>query len=84
MPFLYDLRFQDAEALVRVWRHQVRLEKLLTAGPSDSFPRCIEGRGPPPLEQLSGPVEFAHPAELLTPRYVLFSSAIQTPILLGV
>ena len=69
--FVYDLRFQDAQALVPVWRHQVRLEKITTAEPSDSFPRCTEGRGSPPLEQVSGPVELAHLADLFTPRYIV-------------
>jgi hypothetical protein len=69
--FLYDVRFQDARALMPVWRHQVRQEKIITAGPSDSFPRCIEGRGSPPLEQVSGPVELAYLAELFTPRSVV-------------
>ncbi|MDH5498850.1 MAG: plasmid pRiA4b ORF-3 family protein [Nitrospira sp.] len=66
--FLYDVRFRDAQALMPVWQHQVGLETILTAGPSDSFTRCIEGRGSPPLEQASGPVELALLAELLTPR----------------
>ena len=69
--FLYDLRFQDAQALIPVWRHQVRLEKMTTAEPSDSFPRCTEGRGSPPLEQVSNPVELAHLADLFTPRYIV-------------
>ena len=54
-----------------VWRHQVRLEKITTAEPSDSFPRCTEGRGSPPLEQVSNPVELAHLADLFTPRYIV-------------
>lgn len=54
-----------------VWRHQVRLEKITTAEPSDSFPRCTGGRGSPPLEQVSNPVELAHLADLFTPRYIV-------------
>ncbi len=68
---LYDVCFQDAQALVSVWRHQVRLEKILTAGPSEFFPECIDGRGSPPLEQVSGPIELTHLAELFTPHYVV-------------
>ncbi|MDH4085755.1 MAG: plasmid pRiA4b ORF-3 family protein [Nitrospira sp.] len=37
--FLYDVRFRDAQALMPVWRHQVGLETILAAGPSDSFIR---------------------------------------------
>lgn len=45
--------------------HQIRLEKILTAAPSDSFPRCIEGRGSPHSSRCP-PVELAHLAALLT------------------
>ena len=69
--FLYDLRFQDGQALIPVWRHQVRLEKIVTAEPTDSFPRCTEGRGCPPVDQVSNPVELAHLTDLFTPRYIV-------------
>ena len=69
--FLYELCFQDAQALMPVWRNQVRLEKITTAEPTDSFPRCTEGRGSPPLDQVSNPVELAHLADLFTPRYIV-------------
>jgi hypothetical protein len=69
--FVYDLRFQDAQALMPVWRHQIRLEKITTAELADSFPHCTEGRGSPPLDQVSNPLELAHLADLFTPRYIL-------------
>ena len=72
--FLYDLheqRFQGARAPMPVWRHQVRLEKIATSEPSDSFLRCTEGRGSPPLDQVSNTVELAHLVDLFTPRYIV-------------
>jgi len=69
--FLYDLRFQDGQALNPVWRHQVRLEKIITAELTDSFPRCTEGRGCPPVDQVANPVELAHLTDLFTPRYIV-------------
>jgi hypothetical protein len=69
--FLYDLRFQDGQTLIPVWRHQVRLEKIVTAEPTHSFPRCTGGRGCPPVDQVSNPVELAHLADLFTPRYIV-------------
>lgn len=48
---LYDVPFQDGQALMPVWRHQVRLEKIITARPSNIFPRLIEGRGSRPLSR---------------------------------
>ena len=69
--FLYDLRFHDASLLTPVWRHQVRLEKILPAEPAAAYPRCTEGKGSPPLDQVSNPVELADLAELFTPRYIV-------------
>src|SRR4030095_1132057 len=54
--FLYDLRFQDPQALIPVWRHQIRLEKMTTAESGGFFPRCTEGRGSTPPDQVSNPV----------------------------
>jgi hypothetical protein len=67
--FFYDLRFQDGQD--PVWRQQIRLEKIVEAEREDSFPRCTEGRGSPPLDQVSNPAELADLSELFTPRYIV-------------
>jgi hypothetical protein len=41
--FLYDLRFLNASHHTPVWRHQVRLEKIVPAEPAAAYPRCTEG-----------------------------------------
>ena len=46
-----------------------------TLDPSDSFPRCTEGRGSPPLDQVSNPVELADLSDLFTPRYIVYRLA---------
>jgi len=67
--FFYDLRFQDGQTLA--WRHQIRLEKIVEAEGAVSFPRCTEGRGSPPLDQVSNPAELADLSELFTARYIV-------------
>ena len=67
--FSYDFHFVDRQP--PVWRHQIRLEKIVEAEGADSFPRCTAGRGGPPLEQVSNPAELADLSELFTPTYIV-------------
>ena len=57
----YDVRFQDAQTLPLMWRHQVKLEQNLTARLSDSFPRCIAEI---PLHSTRCPVPLSSPIAL--------------------
>ena len=53
------------------WRLEIRLEKGVPAEQGDLCPRCIAGRGSPPLDQVSSPQELAEFADLFTPRYMV-------------
>ena len=67
--FVYD--FHCHEAQPPAWRLEIRLEKVVPAEQGDLFPRCIAGRGSPPLDQVSSPRELADFADLFTPRYMV-------------
>ena len=67
--FFYDYRFHDPHT--PVWRHQLRLEKILVAD-RDAYPTCLGGVGSPPLEDTRSPRELADLAELFTPQFVLY------------
>ena len=66
--FFYDYRFHDAHT--PVWRHQLRLERILAAD-RDAYPTCLGGVGSPPLEDTHSPRELADLVELFTPQFVL-------------
>ena len=66
--FFYHYRFHDPHT--PVWRHQLRLEKILVAD-HDAYPTCLGGVGSPPLEDTHSPRELTELAELFTPQFVL-------------
>ena len=66
--FFYDYRFHDSHT--PVWRHQLRLEKILVADRA-GYPTCLGGVGSPPLENTHSPRELTDLAELFTPQFVL-------------
>jgi len=66
--FFYHYRFHDPHT--PVWRHQLRLEKILVAD-RDAYPTCLGGVGSPPLEDTHSPRELTDLTELFTPQFVL-------------
>lgn len=66
--FLYNYRF---ELQTPVWRHEIRVEKILPVQEKWDYPRCMAGAGTPPPEPVASPQEFRHMAQLFTPGYVL-------------
>jgi Plasmid pRiA4b ORF-3-like protein len=66
--FLYEYRY---DLRVALWRHEIRVEKMLTLQEQWPHPRCIAGAGTPPPEPVASPQEFRHMQDLFTPRYIL-------------
>jgi hypothetical protein len=66
--FLYDYRF---ELQTPVWRHEIRVEKMLSGEPIGNFSRCLAGAGSPPPPPVASPQEFEHMQELFTTGYLL-------------
>jgi hypothetical protein len=66
--FLYEHRYDLRAAL---WRHEIRMEKMLTHQEQWPCPRCIAGAGTPPPEPVASPQEFRHMQDLFTARYIL-------------
>jgi hypothetical protein len=66
--FLYDYRF---ELQTPVWRHEIRVEKMLSDGPAANFSQCIAGAGSAPPPPVASPQEFQHMQELFTTGYLL-------------
>jgi hypothetical protein len=66
--FLYDYR---CDLRTSVWRHEIRVEKMLPIQEGWQYPRCIAGAGTPPPKPVASPQEFHHMQDLFTPRYIL-------------
>jgi hypothetical protein len=56
---------------IAVWRHEIRVEKLLPLQEGWQYPQCIAGAGTPPPEPVASPQEFHHMKDLFTPGYIL-------------
>jgi hypothetical protein len=61
-----------------LWRHEIRVEKMLTLQEQWLYPRCIAGAGTPPPEPVASPQEFRHMQDLFTPGYILHHLAEMT------
>ena len=68
--FSYDYRFESETPL---WRHEVRVEKVLPVQAECGYPRCVGGAGTPPPEPIGTPEEFRHMMKLFTPGYIAIS-----------
>ena len=71
---LVDLGLRRTERLVYdydlgvLWRHDIRVEQILTAEPSQPLPRCVGGRRAGPPEDCGGPWAFM---ELSQPYHIV-------------
>jgi hypothetical protein len=66
--FLYDHRLEQQTP---IWRHEIRVEKILPDQGKWHHPRCIAGAGTPPPAPVASPQEFRHMKGLYTPGYIL-------------
>lgn len=71
---LVDLGLRRTERLVYdydlgvLWRHDIRVEQILTAEPGQPLPRCVGGRRAGPPEDCGGPWAFM---ELSQPYHIV-------------
>lgn len=62
--FFYEYDFDD------LWRHEIRLEQIVTFDPTQCYPRCTGGRRAAPPEECGGPQAFL----ALRQRFSIFHS----------
>jgi hypothetical protein len=62
---------ENAGAMSRPWRFQIRLEKMLPVDERGRYPRCISGSGGSIPEDCGGTIAFESFRDLFTPDYIV-------------